>query len=318
MTLVDEATATFLEALRDGTPLHKQTIGELRAGVTMSHQQLGPPTEPVHHVVDRQVPVGSTDRIDVRVYTPRPLDGGTTLPLLVHYHGGGFVGGDLRSHDATARHTSVHADAIVVAVAYRRPPEHRFPVAVDDAYAALEWVAAHAGELGGNRQRIGVIGDSAGGNLAAVVCQLAKDRGGPAIACQALLYPQLDLDVEYDTPSRVQFGTGDYFLSRRDMQWLRSLYLADVSQAQDPRASPLKRADLSGLPPALIVAAGCDPLRDEGKAYADRLAAAGVPVEYRCFEQTIHAFVSFAAALPLGGEALAFIAGQLRAMLHSS
>jgi acetyl esterase len=164
-----------------------------------------------------------------------------------------------------------------------------------------------------------VAGDSAGGNLAAVACQLAKQRGGPRIAYQVLLYPAVDLRGFADDPlypSRGQFGDGDFFLSRRDMEWFRSLYLSDIAaESHDPRVSPIAAADLSDLPPALIVTAGCDVLRDEGRAYADRLMAAGVPVEYRCFDGTIHAFMSFAGAIPLGLEALSFVAARLKTSL---
>ncbi len=144
-------------------------------------------------------------------------------------------------------------------------------------------------------------------------------RNGPRIAIQALVYPVVDFRVGATYPSRAQFGGGDFFLSNRDLEFFRSCYLADVEKhASDPRASPLLDADLAGLPPALVVAAGCDPLRDEAKAYADRLAAAGVPVEYRCFESTIHAFMSFAGALPIGVEGLSFVATRLRAALHAT
>jgi acetyl esterase len=147
-----------------------------------------------------------------------------------------------------------------------------------------------------------------------VVCQLAKARGGPRIAFQALFYPQVDLTLT-ESPSRSTYGGGDFFLSNRDLEWFRELYLENPSQAQDPKASPLLASDVSGLPPALVIAAGCDVLRDEGKAYADRLNEAGVPVEYRCFEGTIHAFMSFTGAIPLGRDALALAATRLRAAL---
>src|SRR5262249_43920346 len=160
-----------------------------------------------------------------------------------------------------------HADAVVVSVDYRLAPEHKFPAAVEDSYAALCWAADHAQEIEGDRQRIGVTGDSAGGNLSAVLCQLAKVRGGPAIAYQALLYPCTDLSASSDYSSRAKFGGGEYFLSTLDLSWFYGLYLADPPEGDDFRASPLRANDLSGLPPALIVTAGFDPLCDEGKAY---------------------------------------------------
>lgn len=316
---VDTATRSFLDTLRasGGKPVYEQTIDELRAMVRTVSLQLGPPPVPVHRVVDRRidVPGGS---FGVRIYTPRPLGEGATLPIAVHYHGGGFAAGDLDTHASLAAYYAVHGDAVVVDVDYRRPPEHRFPTAVEDAYAAALWAVDHAREIDGDPGRIAVIGDSAGGNLAAVVCQMAKARGRPAIAFQALIYPCTDMDYSASYASRAQFGGGDYFLSTRDMQFFLSVYAGPTPDVRDPRLSPLAAADLSGLPPALVVTAGHDLLRDEGKAYADRLAAAGVPVEYRCYEQTIHAFISWANAIPTGFEALEFIAARLKAGLHGA
>jgi acetyl esterase len=214
-----------------------------------------------------------------------------------------------------ARHLCKDADALVVNVGYRLAPEHKFPAAVDDSYAATVWAVEHAQEFGGDPARVAVVGDSAGGNLATVVCMLAKERGGPRIAYQALLYPCTDANPSASYASRAEFGGGEYFLSRRDMEWFFGLYLADTAHTSDPRVSPLHASDLSGMPPALVVTAGCDLLRDEGKAYADKLAAAGVPVEYRCFNGTIHAFVSFAGAIPAGQDALRFVADRLRTAL---
>ena len=315
--MLDGGSAAFLEAGRaaGAKPLAEQTPDEFRATVRAGSLALGPPAEPMHAVEDRQI-TGPGGDLAVRIYTPRPLDIGERLPLVVHYHGAGWVGGDLDTHDAIARYYARHADAIVIAVDYRLAPEHPFPAAVDDAYAAVVWASNHGHELSGNAERLAVTGDSAGGNLAAVVCQLARERGAPRIAYQALLYPATDLARISSYASRDAFGGGDYFLSTADMDWFRAQYLTDPgSQARDARVSPLLRADLSGLPPALVVTAGYDPLRDEGKAYADRLAAAGVAAEYRCFEGTIHAFVSFAAMIPTGLEALAFVASRMRAAL---
>lgn len=315
----DTATVSFLEGMRaaGGKPLYEQTIDEAREVVKMASLQLAPPAADVYHRVDRKVAVHGGE-IGVRIYMPRQVADRELLPIVIYYHGGGFVVGDLDTHDAIARYYCKHADAVVINVDYRLAPEHRFPTAVDDAYAALMWAVEHAQELQGDAQRIAVAGDSAGGNLAAVVCQLARERRGPHIAFQALMYPAVDFDLAASYPSRAQFGGGDYFLSTRDMEWFRSQYLADADRVDDPRVSPLKQADVSGLPPALIVTAGCDLLRDEGSAYAERLAAAGVPVEHRCFEQTIHAFMSFSGAIPTGLEALSFVAARLRAALHGA
>src|SRR5262245_21997057 len=225
--------------------------------------------------------------------------------------------GDLETHDRMARYYCNHADAIVINVDYRRPPEQKFPAAVDDSYLATCWAADHAAEIGGDPARIAVVGDSASGNLAAVVCQIAKENRRPAIACQALAYPVTDLDLTRRYESRAKFGGGEYFLSTRDMEWFAGFYLRNAGKdVDDPRASPLVAKDLSGLPPAVVVTAGFDPLHDEGRAYADRLKAAGVPVEYRCFEETIHAFMSFAPIIPAGEEGLAFVSARLRDALR--
>ena len=204
-------------------------------------------------------------------------------------------------------------------VDYRLAPEHKFPAAVEDSYLAACWAADHAAELGGDPGRIAVAGDSAGGNLATVVCQLAKTNRGPAIAFQALAYPATDLDITKTFGSRTDFGGGEYFLSTRDMEW----FCVAVSEERPERRRGSARVAAAqpgpgGLPPALVVTAGFDPLRDEGRAYADRLAAAGVPVEYRCFESTIHAFLSFAPLIPVGEEGLAFVAAKLRNALHAA
>ena len=315
--MLDGGSAAFLEAGRSAgsRPLAEQTPDEFRATVRAGSLALAPPAEPMHAVEDRRIP-GPGGDVAVRIYTPRLLETGEALPIIVHYHGAGWVGGDLDTHDAIARHYAKHADAIVVAVDYRLAPEHRFPAAVDDAYAAVVWAGTHAHEISGDAARLAVTGDSAGGTLAAVVCQLARDRGTPRIAYQALLYPATDLTSGASYPSRDAFGGGDYFLSTADMYWFRAQYLTDPDiEALDARVSPLVEDNLRGLPPALVVTAGYDPLRDEGKAYADRLGAAGVPVEYRCFETTVHAFVSFAAMIPVGLEALAFVASRMRAAL---
>ncbi|HVG56894.1 MAG TPA: alpha/beta hydrolase [Vicinamibacterales bacterium] len=314
MTL-DPGSAAFLEGMKasGGKPMYEMAVGEARAAISGASAQLAASLADVARVDDRRVPVSGGD-IGIRIYTPRTTGG--KLPIVLQFHGGGWVAGDLDTHDSIARYYAAHANAIVISVDYRRPPEHRFPIAVDDSFASVEWVAAHADELGGDASRLAVSGDSAGGNLAAVICQLAKQRGGPRIAYQALIYPVVDVRDPVITPlyeSRAEFGGGEYFLSTRDMLWFRGHYLTDPArEAQDPRASPMAAADLSGLPPALVVTAGCDPLRDEAKVYADRLTASGVPVEYRCFEGAIHACMSFAGAIPQGLDALSFVAARLK------
>jgi acetyl esterase len=315
---LDAATEKFLEIIRSAglPPLYDQTVEQARAGIRANVQKMpGAPTA-VYRTEDRQLPGAAFD-VPVRLHWPRATKPDELLPIVIHYHGGGWVIGDLETHDAIARYYCKHADAIVLNVDYRLAPEHKFPAAVEDSYMAACWAAEHATELGGDAARIAVAGDSAGGNLAAVVCQLAKANRGPAIAFQALAYPATDADLTKRFRSRADFGAGEYFLSTREMEWFLSHYLNDLQKdVADPRASPLMSQDLAGLPPAVVVTAGFDPLHDEGRAYADSLAAAGVPVEYRCFESTIHAFLSFAPVIPAGEEGLAFVAARLRAALH--
>ncbi len=317
--LLDAATEEFLETRRAAQPpdVFAQPVAASRAATKAAAERLARPPIALARVEDRRIstPAGG---LTIRVYWPRALADGERLPIVVYFHGGGFVLCDIDTHDAIARHLCRDADSIVVNVDYRLAPEHKFPAAVDDAFAATRWASSHAAEIGGDATRLAVAGDSAGGNLAAVVCQLARPRGGPAIAYQALFYPVVDLDPSAPFASRAEFGDGEYFLSNRDMEWFNEQYLNRPSDLQDPRASPLKSRDLTGLPPALVLTAGVDPLRDEGKAYADRLAAAGVRVEYRCVDRTIHAFLSFASVIPAGEKALAFVAERLHAALHAS
>ena len=314
--VVEPATESLLAQMRagGGKPLYEMSVEEVRAIVVGSSAALAGPRIEVGSAVDRRLATRKGE-VPVRVYTPSGARRDVP-PLIVYFHGGGFVAGDLDTSDGTARYLCQNSDAIVVSVDYRRPPEDKFPAAVEDAQGVVEWVAEHAGELGGDKSRLAVAGDSAGGNLAAVVCQLATAQGGPGIAFQALFYPVLDFTFP-SSPSRTQFGGGDFFLSTRDMEWFREHYLEDAAQASDPRVSPLKAANVGGLPPALIVAAECDLHTDEGRAYAERLSAAGVPVEYRCFTGTIHAFMAFSGAIPLGREGLAFAAARLRLALHA-
>jgi acetyl esterase/lipase len=315
---LDDKTRAFLDMLHagGGKPLDETPVSDFRAGVVALSQQIGGTAEEVHRVVNRTIPVSGRE-IGVRIYSPRGATNGAGLPIVMHYHGAGFVAGNLDSHDVPARHYCRHADALVVSVDYRLAPEHKFPAAVEDCYGAFMWTHDHAAELGGDPERIAVVGDSAGGNLSAVVCQLAKSRGGPAISFQALVYPSTDFrDDAKQYASRAEYGGGEYFLSNRDIAWFQSLYLGSPDQIDDPRASPAAARDLARLPPALVVTAGFDPLRDEGKAYADRLAAAGVAVEYKCFDSTIHAFMSFSAAIPLGREGLALVANRLSKALR--
>ena len=251
--------------------------------------------------------------IPVRGYRPKGAAAGALLPALIYYHGGGWTIGDLDTHDVLCREIANAAGCTVFSVDYRMGPEHKFPAAVDDAFAALKWVAAQAGPLAIDAQRLAVGGDSAGGNLAAVVSLLARDGGGPALRLQLLIYPATDLRGK--TPSYTRNGAG-YLLTSEVMAYFNRCYLTGEADKADWRASPLLADDLSRLPPALVLTAGYDPLVDEGDQYAQRLRAAGVSVEYRCFDGQIHGFITMGKVLDQANEAVALCAGRLKAALR--
>ena len=256
----------------------------------------GFPGPQIHVTVDDLSIPGSAGEIPARHY--RPANGGPTLvgDLLVFYHGGGWAIGGLDSYDALCRLTCRDAGIHVLSVDYRLAPEHPAPAAVEDAYAAFRWASEHAGELGASPGRVAVGGDSAGGNLAAVVCQLARDSGDPTPVLQWLLYPRTDFTAR--TRSLSLFARG-YLLTKRDMDWFESQYLSRSGiDPTDSRVSPLLAESLSGLAPALIAVAGFDPLRDEGESYAAALRAAGTPVDLRFMRSLTHGFANL---FPLGG-----------------
>jgi acetyl esterase len=221
-------------------------------------------------------------------------------PVVVYLHGGGWVLGGLDTHDHLVRELTNAADAVVVSVDYRLAPEHPFPAAVEDAWVAVHYVAEHAAELGGDPGRLAVAGDSAGGNLAAVTALRCRDEAGPPLAFQLLICPVTDSDLDrasYHQPEELQF------LTRAHMEWYWEHYLADPDHRQDPLCAPLRAGDLSRLPPAYVATAEHDPLRDEGLAYAERLAEAGCAVEHHCFEGLAHGFYNVSEFLPAAKEA---------------
>jgi acetyl esterase len=282
MTLDPQARMLLdqLEAL-GGPPLSQQTPEEARAGFAALAAVAGPPEDPVP-TEDRSIP-GPSGEIPVRIYRP---ESDRPLPVVVYFHGGGWVIGDISSHDTTCQRLASGVPAIVVSVDYRLAPEHRFPAAVDDCDVATSWVSTHATEFGGDPARLAVAGDSAGGNLAAVVALHARDADGPAIAFQLLIYP--GTDMTRSLPSHTENGTG-YLLDSDTIGWFMDNYLADADP-RHPDASPLFAEDLSGLPPALVVTAEFDPLRDEGEAYAERLRQAGGRVTTSRYNGMIHGF----------------------------
>ncbi|MGV0740374.1 alpha/beta hydrolase [Mycobacterium syngnathidarum] len=283
MTL-DPQIADLIESLDSGfPPVHTMTGAQARAAIR-ARFVANPHPEPVASVADHQVAVDN-GLVDVRVYRP---DSSEPLPILVFAHGGGFVFCDLDSHDGLCRNLANLIPAVVVSVGYRLAPEHRWPTAAEDFYAATCWAVDHADDFGADPSRVAVGGDSAGGNLAAVTTLLARERGGPAPAAQLLLYPVIGAD--FDTESYRLFGKG-FYNPRPAMQWYWDQYVPVVSDRAHPHASPLQ-GDLTGLPPAVVVLAGHDPLRDEGVAYADALEAAGVPITRCAFDGGIHGFMT--------------------------
>jgi acetyl esterase len=264
--------------------------------------------EPIHRTEDRRI-AGPGSHIPIRIYTPREPKPGEKLPVLVWYHGGGFVIGDLETHDSACRMLANKADCMVVAADYRLAPEYKFPAAVEDSEAVLKWVAVHAAEFGADAKRIAVGGDSAGGNLAAVVAILARDAGHPKLACQLLIYPATAPEPE--TASHRHFADG-YLLTRRNIVWFFKHYLRSLKDAQDFRYAPLVTDDLSNLPPAFVLVAGFDPLRDEGVEYAKRLIEAGNSVRLVNYEGMMHGFYLMGGAIEAAKRAIAESADVLR------
>jgi acetyl esterase len=236
------------------------------------------------------------------------------LPALIYIHGGGFWAGDLDTHEPTCRLLAGEGACRVIAVDYRLAPEHKFPAAVEDAFAATRWIEANATRLGIDANRVAVGGDSAGGNLAAVVCQLAKEQGGPKIAFQLLLFPVTQLGSSF--PSMQEFATG-YLLEKEPLDYCYKGY-AGGADYSDLRLSPLLAKDFSGLPPTFVTLAGCDPLHDEGLAYAEKLRAAGVDVTVADYPGLLHCFTHMQAVFPQAHEALAAAAKALRAAFEAA
>jgi len=285
-------------------PVEESTPAEARESIRARTAALGPFPD-VAAVVDHRVPVAGGE-ITVRAYSP---GGPGPHPALVYYHGGGWVIGDLHTHDGLCRSLTNAARCAVLSVDYRLAPESKYPVAVEDSYAALLWIAANADRLGIDRRRIAVGGDSAGGNLATVVALAARDRKGPRLALQVLIYPVTDHDL--DTRSYVENATG-YVLTREGMRWFWNHYLAREAQGREPYASPLRASSLAGLPPALVITAEYDPLCDEGEAYAARLRDSGVPVTLTRYPGMFHGFVRMTNILDKARTALDEIASSVQ------
>ncbi|MYA02523.1 MAG: alpha/beta hydrolase [Chloroflexi bacterium] len=279
-----------------GPDISEQTPEEARVAIAgFAAMQAGAP-EPAR-VEDRTVP-GPAGDIPIRVYASE----GDNLPVVMYFHGGGWVLGDIESHDGTCKQLLAElGDAVVVSVHYRLAPEDKYPAAADDCYAAAAWVAENGGQIGADGSRMAVCGDSAGGNLSAVVSQMARDRGGPAIAAQVLHVPVTDHNYSY--PSYTENAEG-MLLTRDSMVWFWDHYLPNAEAGQEAYASPIKAADLSGLAPALIQTAEFDPLRDEGEAYGAAIEAAGGDVTVHRYDGVVHDPFMMFAVIPTGIECL--------------
>jgi acetyl esterase len=308
MTLAPEIRALLDRQAASGRPpLERQSVAEARAFHVADAAALNGDAPAVAAVADRTVP-GPAGELPVRVYTP---EGEAPFPIVVFFHGGGWVVGTLDTYDPLCRALAAATPAVVVSVGYRLAPEHRWPAAAEDAYAATLWASRNAAALGGAQHRLAVAGDSAGGNLAAVVALGARDRGDPAIAFQLLVNPVLD--AAGDTDSWREYAEG-FQLTAAGMRWYWDHYLGGAD-GMAPDASPLRAAFVGGLPPALVVGAEHDILRDEGEAYAARLREAGVEAAATRYPGMVHGFVRWRAVTPAADDALQEAAAALRSAL---
>ena len=306
----DPQVQAFLEAQEQAAienqvpPITEQTPEMARAGYLALAEMLGqgPDVD-----VENSTAPGPAGDIPIRIYSPR--DAGSGLPILVYYHGGGWVIGNLDTHDHACRELCAGTGGLVVSVDYRLAPEAKFPAAADDSWAALQWIAANAEHLGGDPDRIAVGGDSAGGNLAATMSLLARDNGGPRLVFQLLVYPAVDM--EFGRPSINENADG-HVLTRDHMIWFRGHYLRSEADRADFRASPIRAADHTGLPPALVITAELDPLRDEGRDYAETLQAAGVPATLANYDGQVHVFFQLSPILDGGRKAVDQACAALR------
>ena len=302
---VDPQIQALLDLRAALPPLHTLSVAAAREQMA-ARAIPGLRIAPVASVRERDIP-GPGGALAVRIYTPL---GEGPFPLMVFFHGSGFVVCSLDTHDAMCRNLCAGGGCVVVSVDYRLAPEHKFPAAPDDCLAATRWAVAHAGALGADPGRVGVAGDSAGGNLAAVTALRARDEGGPALLGQLLIYPVTDYHTP-GTPSMAENAEG-YGLTRAGMAWFWDHYLADPSHAADPAACPLRAADLRGLPPALVVTAQYDPLRDEGELYGEALRAAGVPTGIVRWDGVNHGFFFFVGIVDKSAAAMDQACGWLR------
>ncbi len=306
--MLDDECAAIVANFADAPPFETMTVEQARQMIMGFVPLMGPP-EDVEAVEDRELATGGAP-VKVRIYTPSTA---APRPAVVYLHGGGWVTGNVDLTDPLCRMVANRSGCTVVSVDYRLAPEHPYPAALDDAYEATAWLAAHGHEIGIDPNRIAVMGDSAGGNLAAGVTLRARERGGPAIRFQVLIYPST-AGHQPDTASHAEFGKG-YIVSSADLEWFWNHYTSGVELEADSPARPLLVSDLSNLPPAFVLTNECDPLRDEGDAYAERLRVAGVSVEHRPYAGTMHGFFYMPAAVTKGREAIEEVSAAIRSTL---
>jgi acetyl esterase len=302
---LDPAAKSLLDLINslDTVPMAEMTPQMMRGGLKLPADE----NPVVMAKVEDVVIVGSAAPINARVYVPHSEL--KSLPLCLFYHGGGFVVGDLVDYDSWCRRMADKAGAIIISVNYALAPEYKFPQGPDDCYQALLWSEINAEIYGGDKRKIAVMGDSAGACMAAVVCQRALTDKGPIINHQVLIYPVTDFN--FDTPSYIENGDG-YFLTRERMQWFWNHYLKESEQGALPYASPARSESLTGLPRATVITAEYDPLRDEGKNYANKLKAHGVTTSYKMYEGMFHGFTSFINMLEQADQSIDYIASQLQ------
>jgi acetyl esterase len=309
MSLHPQVAAMLERAARSPLPPYYQVPPVVARRIYRDTRAPLTPDPPAVESVRLRLATGPSGPVPVRHYRPKGASANQTLPALLYFHGGGFVIGDLDTHDVVCRTLANAANCAVLSVEYRKAPEAPFPAAVEDCFAAARWAAANAAALGIDPARIAVGGDSAGGNLAAVVSLLARDRGGPAIVLQLLIYPATDQRMGF--PSIDRNGAG-YLLTKDGMRYFRGHYLPRADDWLDWRASPMLADRLAGLPPAYVMTAGYDPLVDEGAAYADRLTREGVRTEYRTYPDMIHGFITMGRVIDTANAALEDCARALR------
>jgi acetyl esterase len=314
ITMLDADAKRLLDliASRNLRPYDAMTPQEARASYKASRFASQPDPQPVGSITDFSIPGPSGD-IEARHYRSSGAAEEETLPALVFYHGGGFTIGDLETHDTLCRELCNLSGIALVSVNYRKGPEHKFPAAHDDAYAALRWIIEHAGSLGIDADAIAVGGDSSGGNLATVTAMRLRDEGGPRLVFQLLIYP--GTDFRFAAPSHERNGSG-YMLTRKALEYFCGCYLNSDAERLDWRMSPTLAENHGGLPPALILSAGYDPLVDENEDYANRLRAAGTPAEYVCFPGQIHGFITMGRIITQANQAVALCADRLGALRH--